>query len=325
MVTRVGREDAAKKLVIAGPHGDERNAQRLIMAAQRHFIQYGAPPDTVLYFIPCLSPTMCFADARGIPNEFLGGRDGVHMGQGPYKPKDLTIPRLHDAMTGRLRSSLQSQLDPTNPNVGVDANRDYYLSLPSNQYFFEFINKVKPSVFTTTETTVDIYDPIDGTVEKKTGFSIDNFRVLMIHGYEDRSLGGAVYGPYLVKQKGKSEDWPARMSLTDKNLVNEIRDVLVWGKLDPTITVTKERYKNNTTDNDPFLYLFTEHDAKKYQGEWSIQLYAQHIWSADIELPQAYNEGVREAGYDRDTVGAITGVLNQFIGLVKGFPWVRTN
>jgi hypothetical protein len=46
-------------LVIAGPHGDERNAQRLIMAAQRHFINTGVDDDNLLlYFIPTLSPTM---------------------------------------------------------------------------------------------------------------------------------------------------------------------------------------------------------------------------------------------------------------------------
>jgi hypothetical protein len=57
-----------KKLVIAGSHGDERNAQRVIMATQRYFINEGdIPDDLALYFIPCLSPTMCFADARGIP------------------------------------------------------------------------------------------------------------------------------------------------------------------------------------------------------------------------------------------------------------------
>jgi len=35
VVTRVGLETAKYKIIIAGPHGDERNAQRLIMSAQK--------------------------------------------------------------------------------------------------------------------------------------------------------------------------------------------------------------------------------------------------------------------------------------------------
>jgi hypothetical protein len=64
------------------------------MEMQKYFIDKGPPVDTVLYFIPCLSPTMCFADARGIPNEFWeGGVTGTPMGNGPFSLEgNLTIP-----------------------------------------------------------------------------------------------------------------------------------------------------------------------------------------------------------------------------------------
>jgi hypothetical protein len=112
IVTRIGNENAAHKLVIAGPHGDKRNAQRLVMAAQQYFIKEGGvPTDTVLYFIPCLSPTMCFADARGIPNMFLDGwQKDVPMGNGPFVVNSsLKIPELYDNMKYEERTKLQYQ------------------------------------------------------------------------------------------------------------------------------------------------------------------------------------------------------------------------
>jgi hypothetical protein len=40
VVTRIGQGNAGKKLVTAGPHGDERNAQRVIMKTQECFSPY---------------------------------------------------------------------------------------------------------------------------------------------------------------------------------------------------------------------------------------------------------------------------------------------
>jgi hypothetical protein len=48
----------------------------------------------------------------------------------------------------------------------------------------------------------------------------------------------------------------------------------------------------------------------------------RQIWRlAPLRYLQRYNEGVREAGYDKNKVGEIADVFNRFIKLIKEFPW----
>jgi len=71
VVTRIGNVNADNILVIAGPHGDERNAQRLILWSQIQFSITAPPPDILYYFVPCISPTAAFADIRGFPRNLI--------------------------------------------------------------------------------------------------------------------------------------------------------------------------------------------------------------------------------------------------------------
>jgi hypothetical protein len=264
----VGFDSAPRKIIVAGPHGDERNAQRVIMKTQKYFITNEPPADTALYFIPCLSPTMCFADARGIPNRFWKGgeKDGSVLQNGPFELNgSLSIPELHDNMKYEQRNELQRQRNQINPDVGVDANRDYHLSLPSSQAFMRFITAIKPN------TTNDI-------------------NVFMIHGYAgyNEKRPGDVYGPYTIETKdGKKY---AYMAKTIKNYVLYILDSLF----------DKEYTSNATNSTDGgFFYMDKNLIPEQCAGEWSRHLYGEDggkgILSFDIELPQSYNEGVNGA------------------------------
>jgi hypothetical protein len=352
IVTRVGKENAKYKLVIAGPHGDERNAQRLIMAAQRYFIQHGAPADTVLYFIPCLSPTMCFADARGIPivnatgEMYINGNSlsSINEAVSKLRSKEHDIPYLHDLIATRqiremtLRNHIQGQTDPVSPRYGVDANRDYHSKLPSTIVFRNFIDGVKRNcdVSDIRQTCTVIYDSNEekeeGPFERST---IRHLCFLMIHGYDSR---GGVYGPYVMFGKGTAEEWPARMSDKDKEYVDEIRKELGFVPLKP-VTINAENSGKNVPVkdrvNDPHLFGGSEYDARPYRGEWSSYLYNKEIWTVDIELPESYDEGRRNdeqswRQYNWQTVVNPASSLkllsnddNPFFNLIENFPWPK--
>jgi hypothetical protein len=310
VVTRVGKETEQKKLVIAGPHGDERNAQRLIMKAQRHFIQHGAPANTVLYFIPCISPTMAFADARGIPNEFW--KDGVNgksmlqaritdtgifrIGFSIDKGK-LTIPKLHDMLGDRydkdtcekvteggilFRDLIQDKENnglPSNPRWGVDANRDITLSLDSSWAFAGFVKML---------TSADI--------QRKTGKSNGSCTFFMMHGYDSTKPGndnrGCVYGQYNVGTNDIGTIPP------------EIKGYIDF------MTQSLYGYKNaasgNSKNDKAYFYKGIDNMAE-FNGEWVRHLYGdgkdRKILAFDIELPEDYRQGTRGKGYNPFHVG----------------------
>jgi hypothetical protein len=299
VVTRVGDNTAPKKLVIAGPHGDERNAQRLIMAAQKRFVKGETQPasDTTMYFIPCLSPTMAFADARGIPVVEITNNVAVRrlsINEALSRTK-LTIPYLHDliatritttnqvsAYTGLLRSLIQGTKDDKGidllqngvafdtyaqyaantikadyPRYGIDANRDVGQWLPSTTCFIGFMRAF-----------------IDNRINP------GDIKVIMVHGYEG---SGAVYGTYRVTPALVAEMVPEGKIFAD--------------------TFRKFLYGDiNFTD----LYTSTGSAPLVYAGEWSQILYRRfNILSVDVELPSgAYNEGYRGEGGDRAYVSS---------------------
>jgi hypothetical protein len=345
VVTQVGEDGPdKKKLVIAGPHGDERNAQRLIMSAQNYFIDKDLPADTVLYFIPCLSPTMCFADARGIP---VVDKDGKKLPL-PEAKSRITIPYLHNLIasqvpkntdvpddTALLRTLMQSgngkATDDDYPKYGIDANRDINFDLKSNMVFKSFIVSLYRGTNTSRkiETEVKIYDPEDRIYHKMgPQFTAANMQVFMIHGYY---ASGMIYGPYFCKEKEPKQSWPAAMSDTDKDRVNTMLGLL-FGRLNQRKYSIGPNSVRGTSD-DPHLYEETEYDARDYQGEWVKVLPGIGIWSIDIELPgrfavQSYDEGIRnddtgERPYGPLLVGDLSKELfkmeeeNRFVNLIK--------
>jgi hypothetical protein len=287
VVTQVGEVGPdKKKLVIAGPHGDERNAQRLIMSAQKYFIDKDMSANTVSYFIPCLSPTMCFADARGIPIVDIEGRK-----RSLSDALTITIPDLHNLIASQvpkdphfpnekelLRKLIQDQLDPTDPKYGIDANRDVNFILDSSKRFAEFIKSI---------TGIDLM--------VGTGKDDGICTVFMIHGYDSSKSGyinnkGCVYGQY--KPDGK-------------NSGSGVIPLIIIRYID-MITQSLFRYINASssivaTDNTSNRNYFYQNDNKinKFNGEWIRHLCGRTeeygISSFDIELGQVYNEQVRGA------------------------------
>jgi hypothetical protein len=260
-----------KKLVIAGPHGDERNAQRLIMAAQKYFIQHGAPENTVLYFIPSISPTMTFADARGIPIVDKNGRKYVSddtRASINYALSHLTIPHLHNLLEERIpinsrlvlmREAIQKNIyngipfkmvngrreeDDTFPKIGIDANRDIHMRLPTTQSFDTFMRSVTRHA------------------------SPENILVIMVHGYYRE---GGVFGTYTV-----NSDETATLVPQAEKIAKAI-----WRYL-------------FASDFVPF-YEDTATAPLQYAGEWNQLLYnnGRNILSFDIELPGNFDEGRR--------------------------------
>jgi hypothetical protein len=318
VVTRIGPGSAAHKLVIAGPHGDERNAQRVIMKAQQYFIQQGPPDDTALYFIPCLSPTMCFADARGIPNRFWeGGDGGGPLENGPFVLKGgLTIPELHEAMQYTKRSQIQGQTNSSQPRYGIDANRDYYLSLPSNKEFLRFIKLINPvpvQGYNMNEDDHEKREIIAASILKK------NIRVLMIHGYDST---GKVYCPYWVD--ASKPKWEVATTEADRNHV------------DLLMAENKLNMGTMGTNINNYIWSETRTMPEMFLGEWSRRLYVECLaWSCDIELnknlPNKYDEGVRESPPDdRSYTPLSIGNTdlpyfqkdnNGFYNLLRNYPW----
>jgi hypothetical protein len=286
VVTRIGSERAEKKIIIAGPHGNERMARFVVLETQRYFTEKGvSDPDLALYFIPAMSPTLFFADARGLP--FVnGGGKYTYAGNPNGKEKEtinnicgfLTIPKLHDFMAEKIKATInrqtgkhlvhdliQSQENSEKPEYGIDANRDCYNALKSTGAFHSFVESLKTS--------------------------LENITVIMMHGYEDRKKTenepypkdgitgqGAVYGSYLVNGN--------QMDLNDEMM-----------RYSDLVTLCLFGYKHFKNEKDNVIshknkYIF-ENKPEKYFGEWTQKLYEQKISCYDIELAENYRQGTR--------------------------------
>jgi hypothetical protein len=324
IVTRVGNENAKNKLVIAGPHGNERNARFVVLETQKYFIENGiSDPDLVLYLIPAMSPTMFFADARGLP--FVEKKEDVYK----YKKDDsktiseqvkdicdmLTIPRLHDFMATKINEKSEDivhdhiQLYRLNgssktPKYGIDTNRDYHSLLKSTQAFNNFIKNF-----------------IDTNIENNK----KNSTVIMLHGHENANTfkgrinntshnQGTVLCPYIVKPHTKKENVEVgHIESTIMGYVDYMTYVLFGYKFE----------LRNFPDNDPdnrsqTNYFFgggedaTEEEkvaiVTSFKGEWARKLYngdegSRGIPCFDIELSESYRDGTRgkkEGGKGRD-------------------------
>jgi hypothetical protein len=244
-----------------------------------------------------------------------------------------------------LRALIQYQVNPRSPRWGIDSNRDVEQQLKSNKVFKGFIDLLKSQQIEiergTTDIQVNIYDPKfanPNRSEQLRGSTIDNFRVLMIHGYDSKQPGGCVYGPYYVSEKNTIDlRRPARMSVDDIKYVTEIRNRLDWKPYQLpyyNYEITRERLDENgiiTLAGYPFLYLDLAHNAKKYEGDWSWYFTDNGIWAADIELLiPTYDEGIRGNGYSRlyddpmAIIDKVEDILPQFTNLLSDFPWKVT-
>jgi hypothetical protein len=109
-----------------------------------------------------------------------------------------------------------------------------------------------------------------------------------------------VYGPYAVVSDGKAE-----MDQKIRNHVNFIRGALFSSQ---EYNADKVDAKGNHIDE--FFYDDTKINPAKYAGEWCRHLYGEMgqrgIYSFDIELPQMYNEQVREGKpvYNPNLIGS---------------------
>jgi len=289
------RADRQRKLVVAGPHGNERNARFVVLETQRYFIRNPKilSNDLILYFIPAMSPTMFFADARGLPldnkGEYLNKVPAAGLKNAVETKvtdtlKSLTIPRLHDDIAASIpgfttwQDGIQGQGDPKKPKYGIDTNRDIYNVLPSTKSCLQFF------------------------IDNK-----ENMAVFMLHGYEeivrDRVLDGFIdgyqctlAGPYKLEgNKGYIEEY----------IMNQM-DVI-------TSLIFGYRYKreNESKKAERSKNYFFKQDSNVgtiYNGEWSRKLFLNNnntighgILCFDIEMAENYREGSRNQTGGKNT------------------------
>jgi hypothetical protein len=241
-----------------------------------------------------MSPTLFFADARGLPfmeedgEKYKAAPITSYPGNQPdrvykktiedalKKVKEISIPKLHALMEERvdgylMHDAIQSHngSSPRRPKYGIDANRDYHSVLKSTEAFEKFIEKIRGMP--------------------------DNITVLMLHGYDGTAVKevegeksnseGTIYGPYFVEDD--------KIYLT-KKFMEDIDFI--------TLYLFGYRYKKGNS-NDKFQYsknyLFDDNaatvsGASKYIGEWCRRLYDRDkINCYDIELGEDYREGTR--------------------------------
>jgi hypothetical protein len=285
-----------KKLVIAGPHGDERNALFAVLETQKHFIKEAAriPENLILYFAPAISPTFFFADARGLPLDNEGKLTKNYPTATDLqravcnKLKDYKIPMLHDEIIrfiydknsktmNTFQKSIQAQPDSTKPEYGIDTNRDVYNLLPSTRVFLDFID-----------------------TRVSGGTSYDDIAVFMLHGYEsiirerlrndvnNLPSRGTVTGPY--KLDGDN-------GYMEEKTMNRI-DFITSELFGYTYARGNPNGKINCSKN--YFFKADPNVGKEFNGEWARKLYldgkngqARRIQCFDIELPDNYREGAR--------------------------------
>jgi hypothetical protein len=214
-----------------------------------------------------------------------------------------------------MRDQLQKQTDPTKPNVGIDANRDYYLSLSSNRTFLKFINTICSGLI------ISQSNIIEATREKReeiaTKILSRDVRVLMLHGYD---IGERVYGPYWVDSRD-SNNWKVDTTDSDKAHIDKI-----IGNEGLRITSGRRQGERYYVWDDTWM------NPKYYQGEWSRRLYFDcHVWGCDIELDKTtYDEGVRGPDSNRPYTPLLIGSKelpyfqegnNTFLTFLRNYSW----
>jgi hypothetical protein len=305
------------------------------MAAQRYFTftREGTTADTVLYFIPCLSPTMCFADARGIPNEFWENTEQevptVHTktskkvkvltlsnNQAVLK-EGLTIPVLHDSLVEPVMDDIFEWNNATEKYEWKCKEIIMRTAIQDcNGRAFENMedytnNKVNPQYPRHgIDANRDIRKSLQSTrmfeafiKNLLTSVRAENIKVIMMHGYDTE---GTVYGTYEVKSVSE-----AKMTDDGKYFARALWEYLY---------VAENRINN--------FYSNTGTDPLAYTGEWNQLLYKETcgILSVDIELPNSFDEGRRggSPSYHAEKVretfeGILTGGKGNYYELLKDY------
>jgi hypothetical protein len=270
-----------------------------------------------------MSPTMFFADARGLPFVVKKADSEYGYRGDPFSEirvnssitlsdidskerlepiitdicKFLTIPKLHDFMAETvhvyiMHDNIQKyNVSPVTPKYGIDTNRDYHNLLKSTQAFNGFIDRFLRA-------------------------NAENSTVIMLHGHDDAktpdgrinnprgSDQGTVFGPYTITTQG-NQDYGS-INIEIKKYVDFMTSVLFGYQFISTNTSQANYFFGGTS----IVTLF--------KGEWARKLYGdvvnaqQRIPCFDIELSESYRDGTRgktggegtstEMGYDSDRV-----------------------
>jgi hypothetical protein len=317
VATRIGPDTAENKLVIAGPHGNERMARFVVLETQKHFIQNGiSDPNLALYFIPAMSPTLFFADARGLP--FVKNGNEYESFKNPEDRRGavadicnfLSIPKLHDFMATNVDSALMhdniqsNNGTPENPIYGIDTNRDLHNLLESTRAFMSFINRqVRNNPLINSM-------PGISQIEVPSGISISpttgsrNITVIMLHGHEDafrpvreRIFNHAAY----TTEKGYDDLSEIGMGTVlgpyevDSNERGSVVDPVMGYVNYMTAALFGYIYGGAVAD-----YLYgRDRNVRNLKGEWGRKLYSDEkdinkkILCFDIELANSHRDGTR--------------------------------
>jgi hypothetical protein len=300
MSTRVGRADAKYKIIVTGPHGDERVALRLILKAQRYFTEnrQALNGNTSYYFIPCMLPVFHFADARGLPIVDNTGKSyGANTETSIKHAKDnLDIPALHDLIATTikisgedvtLRRAIQAyNRTPDDPRYGIDTNRDSKHKIESLNEFYKYIDGLNRSS--------------------------ECIAVVFIHGYVNTENAsrygreGVVFPQYYIdsNDNNKVDIYKGRKEFSKK-----IRKTLGWSE---TQLIQQD---NVALPVELYLYSDTQNNPNNYKGETIRELAEKRIYAFEIELPSGYDEGKRQIVSNKEISNYdFQGSLNNLIG-----------
>jgi hypothetical protein len=253
IVTRVGNLAAEKVIIIATPHGDERNAQRLTLWNQMKFTaEYSG--NKLYYFIPSTSPTAYFADIRDFPQDLVDRNNQMVEGYSRG---------ISNAEYGRLLMRLSEKGNKARnggPNEDIpvyNTNRDCKdKNLISTGHMLRFL---------------------EGFSSRNRGEKV----VFFIHGYDTT---GAVFSKYTVNEKIPDDEQIPVVAEEDFNRAKNI-SLLVFQH-----TMRKRFYNKDGHNIDNNIAKLKEY-LKLYAGEY-LQYVPLGMRAFDIELMEdRLNEG----------------------------------
>jgi hypothetical protein len=272
-----------------------------------------------------MSPTLFFADARGLPfvKEENGAYAWKNAGAYTYTPnlpdaeyersirdqlviedqshqvKALSIPKLHDFMAkddalAHVRIQ-EGNGSPIKPNYGIDANRDYHRVLKST---VECENYIKDLGSGANITVIMMHG-------HESGARGNNYRT---YSYNEKQISdqGTVLGPYNVNKTGNKEfgsieeDMPVNGERPSVKRCVDFMTVALFGYKyrDGEPAADMENYIQRN-----YFYLATT-DVSKDLGDWTRKLYGESgILCFDIELSDSYRDGTRGKKKTHETDG----------------------
>jgi hypothetical protein len=320
VVTLVGSSIANRKLVIAGPHGNERIARFVVLEAQKYFVDRELTKDELgLYFVPAMSPTLFFADARGLPFIKNLNDDVYEIDEVAYKETDITdvnyknniqeklrmgenlsISKLHNLMGTKslnidnqkeelVHDLIQGQNNSKKPIYGIDANRDCYNVLKSTEAFHYFITGLGARPYHSAVIMLHGYENANNQKERINNPSLDS---------NDQ---GTVLGPYIVETHRDNKD--IDIGRITKDVIRRV-DFMTSALFDYKFNLKYDFIDSeDPTNMHQRSYFFgggvTSANVTSFKGEWARKLYGdvdyewRRIPCFDIELSNSYRDGTR--------------------------------